>query len=138
MTDEARATVGDLREAIGQFDDDDRVSVAFEGTPSMDVVGIGTDRKPGGEVSLLLVLPEQPTDDAVDCDMTRLCEKVLRGESTIFQVRFGMDVFRQCNADTPDKRLQALSGYFAEAKRRVDEMISFGQEAGRIAAEESS
>lgn len=137
MTDDTRATVRDIREALKEFDDDDHVSVVFEGSTPIDVAGIGTDRKADGEVGLLLVLPAQPTDEAVDCDMTRLAEKVLRGESTIFQVRFGMELFQKCRADTPEKRLEALSLYFSEAKRMVDEFIRFGREAGDLAAEEA-
>lgn len=101
---------------------------------SLDVV-----HDKAGNPELVLVLPAQPTEDAaVDSDFSRLCEKVMRGESVIFQVRFGADLMRQCNADTPEKRMQALSMYFAEAKRRVDETIRFGEEAARIAEEEGS
>lgn len=136
MSDE-RLTVDVLLDELAELDRDAPVSVRFEGTPPMPVEGVEVTRGKNGATELTLVLPANPIDDAaVDGDITRTCELVVRGESVIFQVRFGMDLMRQCNADTPEKRLLALSMYFAEAKRRVDEVIHFGREAGRMAEEE--
>ncbi len=138
MSDE-RLRVGELLDHLEDFADDDLVSVRFEGSPPMPVESLDVVHDKAGNPELVLVLPAQPTEDAaVDSDFSRLCEKVMRGESVIFQVRFGADLMRQCNADTPEKRMQALSMYFAEAKRRVDETIRFGEEAARIAEEEGS
>lgn len=139
MSDE-RLTVDELRDRLEDFDGADSVSVRFEGSPPMPVERLERRALGPGEddpAELILVLPAQPTEDAaVDSDFSRLCEKVMRDESVIFQVRFGADLMRQCNADTPEKRMQALSMYFAEAKRRVDETIRFGEEAARVAEEE--
>lgn len=128
-----RLTVGDLYDVLEDFDDGDPVKVRFEGSPPMPVEGIDVmaGPKPGDPDELILVMPAQPTDDAaVDSDFGRICEKVMRGESTILQVRFGMDLFRQANANTPALRLFALSKYFEEAKRRVDEMAKSCFDAG--------
>lgn len=138
MSDE-RLRVGELLDRLEDFADEDLVSVCFEGSPPMPVEGLDVVRNKSGEKALVFVLPAQPTEDAaVDSDFSRLCEKVVRGESVIFQVRFGADLMRQCNADTPEKRMQALSMYFAEAKRRVDETIMFSDEAARFAEEADS
>ena len=134
--EERRLTAGELRGLLDDFHDEAPVVVRFEGSLPMPVESAETLRRRNGEFELALVLPAQPTEDsAVDSDFTRLCEKMIRGESTIFQVRFGMDLMRQCNARTPAQRLDALSKYFAEAKRRIDEQIRFGEETGRMAAE---
>lgn len=138
--EEGRLTVGELRDALGDFDDDDLVKVRFEDAPSMPVEGVEVDfgedgDSPGG---LIFVLPAQPTDDAaVDTDFTRLCDRVFRGESTIFQVRFGAELMRQAGATTPTLRLVAVSKYFAEARRQVDEMLRSCHEAGRLLEHES-
>lgn len=134
--DDLLDALDDLRETYG-FRGEELVSVRLEGSPSMPVERVEATRSKGGKPELAFVLPAQPTEDAsVDFDFSRLCEKVMRGESVIFQVRFGMDLFRECNATTPDQRMKAMSMYFAEAKRRVDGMIQFADEAGRLAEEE--
>lgn len=128
----------DLRETYG-FRGEELVSVRFDGTPPMPVERVEATRGNGGQPELVLVLPANPIDDAsVDGDITRTCELVFHGESVIFQVRFGMDLMRECGADTPEKRLVALSMYFAEAKRRVDETIRFNEEAAQMAEGDES
>ena len=133
----SRLTIDELLDELMELDRDSLVSVRFEGSPPMPVESVETVRDRNGKPELALVLPAQPIEDAaVDSDFSRLCERVMRGENVIFQVRFGPDLMRQANATTPELRLLALSMYFAEAKRRVDETLHFGREAGRVAEEQ--
>lgn len=137
MSEQRRLKAWQLKEVLDQLPDEADVNVRFEGTPNMVIEKVSLEQTENGGHDLVLVLPAQPLDTAVDSDLTRLCENMVTGKSTIFQVRFGMDVMKQCNATTPATRLEALSMYFRDAKAKVDEVIEFGEEAGRMAAEES-
>lgn len=134
---ERRLTVGELRGFVEDFADDADVTVRFDGTLPMPVQDAEVRRGRNNELELCLILPPNPVaDEAVDFDFTRLCENMVRGESTTFQVRFGMDLMKRARAYTPAQRLEVLSKYFADAKKRVDDVIEFGNRAGRIAADE--
>jgi hypothetical protein len=60
-----------------------------------------------------------------DNDLTKLSEAVMRGVDSVFQVRFTNDLMEQANARTPHDRLKAVSMYFSDAHRMVEEMLKF-------------
>lgn len=128
-------TVDTLLDILEGFPGNGPVRIRLEGTPSMPVESAVIDYV-RGRPELSLVLPARPLDSAVDADLSRLCENMIKGVSTIFQVRFGMDLMRQAGAETPAARLHALSMYFKEAQRMIDDTIRFGQEAGEMAEDD--
>jgi hypothetical protein len=136
VTEQRELKAWQLKTAVNLLPEEASVFVRFEGSSAMSIEKVTLIRDEKDREVLELVLPTQPTDSAVDSDLTRLCENMVTGKSTIFQVRFGMDVLEKCNAHTGGERLKVLSHYFGEAQRQVDEIISFGQEAGEVAAEE--
>lgn len=146
-------TVGDLFDAIGHLDGDTPLTAGVRvGDEVIPVARLEVNRRHPLITIVAPVRPDdlpptpeapaqlRPEDDprTIDSDLSRICEAMLRGTDMTFQVRFTMDLMNEAGAHGPQARVKALAQYFRDAAEKVEETISFGEEAGEIAESEQS
>ena len=139
---ERALTIGDLREAIYHLPDDMPVTAGVqvgENTIPVKKIEFSADRVP-----MIVIVPPihtsvpAPVDRTLDPDLSRVCENMVQGVDTTFQVPFSMSLMKECGAHDAPTRLHALAMYFRDAADKVEEIIRFGQEAGEMAEAEDS
>lgn len=143
-----RVTIGDLFDAVGHLDGDTPLTAGVRvGDEVIPVAKLELSRKHPILTVVAPVRPEslttpdgelRPEDDpkTIDSDLSRICENMVRGVDTTFQVQFTMELMEQAGAHDVPTRLVALRQYFLDAAAKVEETIRFGEEAGEIAEAE--